>query len=68
MYAYLKIIFQKLIYLCFDLLDKTFFRVKHFCVPVISYIGKAMYLQAEDVADMKKWIEALNDASRITVS
>lgn len=34
---------------------------------VVNFAGKMMFLQADDNSDMRKWIEALNDASRITV-
>ncbi|XP_021374846.1 pleckstrin homology domain-containing family A member 1-like [Mizuhopecten yessoensis] len=34
---------------------------------VVNFAGKTMFLQADDSKDMRMWIEALNDASRITV-
>ncbi|ESO96828.1 hypothetical protein LOTGIDRAFT_73973, partial [Lottia gigantea] len=34
---------------------------------VINYEGRRYYLQAEDDEDLEKWIDALNNASKITV-
>lgn len=35
---------------------------------VINAVSRRYFLQANDVTDMKNWVDALNKASKITVS
>lgn len=37
-------------------------------ILVVNSAGRQLFLQAEDENDMRKWIDILNNASKITVS
>ncbi len=38
-----------------------------FCLPVINALSRQYFLQANDAMDLKEWVIALNNATKITV-